>query len=108
LRHFGRHDALTGFVLVLQAGFEGRIGGEVEFVDAYRRPADAVIDDDAHQLGQRGRAVGRTADRGGQRGHQMLEGVAQAPPFLGNALEGRNFDNDVDAHLLGVLEACGE
>ena len=106
--HFGRHDPLAACRLMLQAGFERRVGCEAQLVDTHRRAADAVIDHDAHQFGQRRRAVGRTADRGGQRRHQMLERVAQAPPFLGDALEGGDLDHDVDAHLLGMLEARGE
>ena len=38
----------------------------------------------------------------------MLKGITQPAPLGSNAFERGNLDDDIDPHLLGMLEAAGE
>ena len=67
--------------LVVQLGFIGRGGGEVQRLDARVRFAHAVVDQNAHQLGQGGRPVRRGAERGRIGGHQRIKGVTHLRPL---------------------------
>ena len=80
-----------------------RVGGEMQALQARRRLPDAVVQDDADQLGQRFGTVGRAADRRGVRRHQGLERVAEPPPSLVDAGERVFLEQDADALVLGAL-----
>ncbi|KPM85660.1 hypothetical protein AOR10_24135, partial [Vibrio alginolyticus] len=62
-----------------------------------RGQAYAVVEDDADQLGQGGRAVAGTAQRRGQRRHQVGEGVAQPLPATLDLGEGLGLEHGADA-----------
>ncbi len=75
----------------------------MQAVDAYGRHAQAVVLEDAHQLGQRGRAVGAGADGGAVGRHQRVERIAEPLPRLVDLLEGLDFEHLPDALVLGAL-----
>ena len=70
--------------------------------------ADPVVDDHAHQLGQRRRPVARAAERGRERRHQMREGIAESLPAAMDLEEGLDLEHGVDALVLGALRAGAE
>nr|GEU28068.1 hypothetical protein [Tanacetum cinerariifolium] len=103
-RHFRRQHLLVGGGL----GFGDRrvvrrVLGKMQRRDALAGLAHAAVDDDAHQLGQRGRTVGRCAQRGGIRRHQRIERIAHLLPLLVQFHEAFHFQQAGDAAVLGVL-----
>ncbi|MNY08810.1 hypothetical protein D3C86_1416840 [compost metagenome] len=89
--HFRRQDAFAFVRVADQLRLVRGIGGEVQGVDAQGRQAHAVVLDDPHQLGQCGGAVAGAADGGGQRRHQVIEGVADLFPAAMNVQERLDF-----------------
>src|SRR5204863_9102899 len=84
-------------------GLERRIRREMYPLDVGGRELDAVVQDDAHEMGERVRPVPGAADRTRIGRHQMAEGITLFPPILENAVEGVFLLKDADAHVLGVL-----
>ena len=64
--NFRGHHSFGAVGVAFDPRLVGGVGGKVQFVDAQYRLANAVVLDDAHQLGQRCRPVTGTAQGSGQ------------------------------------------
>ncbi|MDT4817330.1 hypothetical protein FQZ97_504050 [compost metagenome] len=108
-RHAQCPGDFRGHHLAAAAGFRaedglvGGVRGEMQAVDAQRRQAHAIVEDDAHQLGQGRRPVAGAAQRGGERRHQVVERETELFPLLVQVEEGFHFQHDADALVAGVL-----
>src|SRR6185312_7871092 len=71
--------------------------------DIYGRLLHAVIQHDAHQLGESLGPIAGTADGRRQRRHQMIEGITLLAPILQNVGESVFFGDDPYADILLVL-----
>jgi len=69
----------------------------MELLDPHRGLIDTVVHNDAHQLCQGGRAVSGTAEGGGVRGDQRIEGIAHARPLPVNFQERFDFKQMANA-----------
>ncbi|OFA08836.1 hypothetical protein DUPY_04640 [Duganella phyllosphaerae] len=104
LRHFRRQHLLVADGLgAADGGVVRGVLGKVQTGDALAGLAHAAVDDDAHQLGQRGRPVGRSAQRGRVRRHQRIERVTHLLPLLVHFHEAFHFQQAGNAAVLGVL-----
>ena len=104
----GRHHRVAFHRTDRKRRLVGRGAREAHRVDALHGQAQAVIDDDAHQLGERRRAIARAAERGGERGHEVTEGIAQARPAAVDLEEGLDLEQGEDARVLRPLGAGAE
>ena len=74
--------------------------GEAQLVDQHGRATPPVIDDDAHQLRQRGGPVRRTAEGGRQRGNEPLERESHPTPVGRHMHESIALDMPLDTQIL--------
>jgi len=80
LCHFNRQQAFALGRFPGQAGVVGRAGRKVHAGEARGRSTHAIVDQNAHQFGQRGGPVARGADGGGIRRGDVVERIAQPFP----------------------------
>ena len=72
-------------------------------IDAHARFAHTIVDDDPHQLGQRGGTVGRGAQGRRIRRHQRIERVAHLLPLAVDFQETLHFQQVGDTAVLRML-----
>ncbi|MNC54506.1 hypothetical protein D3C75_1039920 [compost metagenome] len=75
----------------------------MQAVDAQGRHAHTVVEDGADQLGERRRPVTGAADGSGQRGHQVIERIANFLPALVDVEERFDFQDGADTVVTGAL-----
>src|SRR5690606_17809982 len=107
-RHFTWHDPFAAIGADAQSRFIGCIAGEMQAVDTDAGQPNAIVDDDAHQLRQGRRTITGAAQSGGQRWHQMFEGIAQSLPTTVDIGKGFDLQHDADAAVASALVATAE
>jgi hypothetical protein len=79
---------------------EGRALGEAHLLDPHDRKPDAVVQDDARELGERQRSVSGAPDRRPQGRREVVEREAEVTPAGVDSLEGLDLQHRADARVL--------